>query len=60
MRSIAFRSSASKAPPTGAVRAVFTVDRISLRTARLRRRRFSFCLIRFFAERVLATVNVLP
>ena len=43
-----------------AARAVFTDERIVLRTARLRRRRFRFCLIRFFAERVLATVNFLP
>ena len=42
-----------------AVRAALHATRIALRTARLRRRRFSFCLIRFFAERVLAKAPLL-
>ncbi len=42
-----------------APRAVFTSERMLLRTARLRRRRFRFCLIRFLAERVLATTTFL-
>jgi hypothetical protein len=45
--------------PVTAPRAVFTSERMELRTARLRRRRFRFCLIRFLAERVLATVTFL-
>ena len=43
-----------------AARAVFTDERIVVRAARLRRRRFKFCLIRFLAELVLATLNFLP
>ena len=42
-----------------ASRAPLTLERTALRTARLRCRRFSFCLIRFLAERVLATVYLL-
>jgi len=43
-----------------AARAVFRAERMVLRAARLRRRRFSFCLIRFMADRVLATAAFLP
>ncbi len=45
--------------PARASRAPLTLERTALRTARLRSRRFSFCLIRFLAERVLATVYLL-
>jgi hypothetical protein len=51
---------AESAPfPPSASRAVFTLDRTALRTARFRSRRFSFCLIRFIAERVLAKIPLL-
>jgi hypothetical protein len=40
--------------PPRASRAFFTLERTALRTARFRRRRFSFCRIRFLAERVFA------
>src|SRR5262245_22768509 len=38
-----------------AARADFTVERLVLRAARLRWRRFSLCFIRLIADRVLAT-----
>ena len=49
----------SAAFPARASRALFTLPRTALRTARLRSRRFSFCRIRFFAEGVLAKVLLL-
>src|SRR5689334_23025757 len=45
--------------PARASRAPLVLERTELRMARLRRRRFSFCLIRFRAERVLATTTLL-
>jgi hypothetical protein len=45
--------------PARASRALFTLPRTALRTARLRSRRFSFCRIRFFAEGVFAKVLLL-
>ena len=49
----------SAALPARASRALFTLPRTALRTARLRSRRFSFCRIRFFAEGVFAKVLLL-
>jgi hypothetical protein len=42
-----------------ASRALFTLPRTALRTARFRTRRFSFCRIRFSAERVFAKGSLL-
>jgi hypothetical protein len=50
---------ASAAFPPSASRALFTLPRTALRTDRFRSRRFSFCLIRFLAERVFAKVSLL-
>jgi hypothetical protein len=45
--------------PPRASRALFTLPRTALRTARFRSRRFSFCRIRFLADGVFAKVPLL-
>jgi hypothetical protein len=57
---MASRTTVAESPlPPRASRALFTLPRTALRTARFRSRRFSFCRIRFLAEGVFAKASLL-